>query len=288
MPSKIVRLPNAAKIYGGIEGIIAEVMEITPIDAAAWLKANQNNRPVRRRHVDFLAREIMMGNWQVNGQAIIIADGDEVLDGQHRLLAIIEAGKPIRSMVVWGISVEAFKTMDTGAVRSGADALFMHLKDGGVAVVKSAATAAQICNQLDRGIFSGRVRLSNTDVIEYVKKYPTILRCAETLQGYPHDTKPIPLGPGAGLYEMFRRKRSDAADTFMKNLYTGEGLTRTNVEYVLRVALQKDAAQVRRLPINVRLRMVIKGWNWLRRGNTEATRATITVQPTEDDEVKIF
>src|SRR6266568_3853923 len=129
MDSKIIKFPHGAKIYGSDKNIVAEVITIRPQDATEWLRCNKNNRPVRKRHVEFLAAEILAGNWQVNGQAIVIADNEEVLDGQHRLFAIIEAGKPIQSLVVYGITPEAFRTIDTGAKRTGADALALHFHD---------------------------------------------------------------------------------------------------------------------------------------------------------------
>src|SRR5882724_10236142 len=113
MAPKIIQFPHAAKIYGTDRNIIAEVITITPRDATEWLRCNKNNGPLRKRHGEFLARFITSGNWQVNGKAIVIADDAQVLDGQHRLFAIIDAGKPIQSLVVYGINPEAFSTIDT-------------------------------------------------------------------------------------------------------------------------------------------------------------------------------
>jgi hypothetical protein len=288
---KIIQFPNAAKIFGADRNVIAEIMTIRPSDATQWLRANRNNRPVRKRHVEFLASEILNGNWQVNGQAIVIAEDEQILDGQHRLFAIIEAGKPIKSMVVYGISPDAFKTIDTGAVRTGADALCLYFPDVQGYIVKAAATAAQWCYRLERqSIHShGRSRMSNTDVIEYVSKHPSMFQCTETLAGYPHESRPLSLGCGTALYEMFQRKNVEKADLFMRRFYTGEEIIRSDAEYILRAAFIRDAEKVAKYPIGIRMRMVIKGWNWVRRTKPEpATRATVTVKPDDDQKIKIF
>ena len=284
--SKVVEFSHPSKIYGS--EILAEVMTVTPRDASEWLKCNKNNRPVRRRHIEFLAREILSGNWQVNGQAIIIADNDEILDGQHRLFAIIEAGKSIRTMVVYGISKEAFKTIDTGALRTGADALSLHFHDVGPTVIKAVSTAVQWVSGLERASLSNKAKMSNTDVIEYVKGHPSIIRCAETIFTYPKETRPLPVGCGTALLEVFSRKNQEAAATFVKNLCTGEDLVRTDPEFILRAAFIKDATRVRKLPASVKMRMVIKGWNWIRRGNTSATINTVTVTTNEDPKVRVY
>lgn len=285
--AKIVQLPSSIEVWRDNKNVIAEVITITPADATSWLMCNTNNRPVRKRHVEFLAREILEGNWQVNGQAIIIAEDEQVLDGQHRLFAIIEAGKPIQSLVVYGISEEAFKTIDTGAVRTGADALSMHFKDVPNYAVKAAATAVTWCQRLERGL-AKYVRISNTDAIEYVKRHQSLIVHAETLQGFPHEARPISIGIGTALYEMFSRKDATKADEFMRRLYTGEELNRTDVEYLLRAAFMRDVQRTAKLPSDARVRMIVKGWNWRRRGHTEASRQVIAIMANDEPKVKIF
>lgn len=286
--SNIIQLRNAAKIFGADQDIVAEVVTITPEQATQWLRCNKNNRPVRRRHVAFLAEEMLAGNWQVNGQAIIIADDEQVLDGQHRLLAIIEAGRPVQSMVVYGITPEAFKTIDTGAVRTGADALALHFLDINAATIKCVATAVQWCKSLETGSLHAKLKTSNTDVIAYVKAHPSLLQCAETLQSYPKDARPLSLGLGTALYEMFARKKPELADKFMRDLYTGENLVRTDVEWLLRQAFIRDAQRTSKFPATARVRMVIKGWNWRRRGMMEASYQTIAIQANDDQKVRIL
>lgn len=286
--SNIIDLKHAAKIYGTDQNIVAEVVKITPEHATQWLRCNRNNRPVRRKHVAFLAEEILAGNWQVNGQAIVIAHDEQVLDGQHRLLAVIEAGKPIDSLVVYGITPEAFKTIDTGAVRSGSDALSLHFQDISIHTIKSVATAVQWCAKLEKLTVHSNCKVSNTDVIAYVNKHTSLIQCAETLQAYPKDSRPLSVGCGTALYEMFNRKKPDLAEKFMKDLYTGENLVRSDVEWLLRNAFIKDAQRTTKLPTSAKIKMVVKGWNWRRRGMTEASHNVIALQSNDDQRVRIL
>jgi hypothetical protein len=286
--SNVINFPNGAKIFGSTLNIVAEVMTITPTDAANWLRCNKSNRPLRKSHIRFLAGEIESGNWQVNGQAIVIADNEEVLDGQHRLHAIIEAGKPVQSLVIYGITPEAFRTIDTGIVRTGADALFLHFTESNHAVIKAAATAVQWVHRLERGTVHNNGKLSNTDVIEYVTNHMTLLHCAETLFGYPKETRPLSVGCGTALYEMFNRKDEAGASRFMRRFYTGEELVRTDPEFLLRNEFLKDSQRTAKYPAAIRMRMCIKGWNWLRRGNCEASPNTIAIQANDAPKIVIF
>lgn len=290
MSNNIIQLKHAAKIHG-CDGIVAEVVTITPTDATNWLRCNLHNRPVRKRHIEFLAGEIKNGNWQVNGQAIVIAEDEQVLDGQHRLLAIIEAGIPIKTMVVYGISAAAFSTIDTGAVRTSSDALCLHFTDYPQHVVKAVAVAVPWVKQLEKGsMHKNPKRLSNTEVIAYAKDHVSMFERAATLLHYPKDNRPLSTAIGTALYEYFSRKNEEAAGDFFRDLYTGENLSRTNVEYVLRQAFTKDAQRITsKLPSYVKVRMTVKAWNWRRRGRgDEASYQTIAVQPNEDQRLTIY
>lgn len=290
MTANIIQLKHAAKIHG-CDGIVAEVVTITPSDATNWLRCNMHNRPVRKRHVEFLAGEIKNGNWQINGQAIVIAEDEQVLDGQHRLLAIIEAGVAIKTMVVYGISAAAFSTIDTGAVRTSADALCLHFSEYPQHIVKAVASAVPWVKQLEKGsMHKNPKKLSNTEIIAYAKDHISLFERAATLLHYPKDNRPLSAGVGTALYEYFSRKDEETAGDFFRDLYTGENLSRNNVEYILRQAFTKDMQRITsKLPTYIKVRMTVKAWNWRRRGRgDEASTQTITVQPNEDQRLLIF
>lgn len=97
---------------------------VTPELATELLEKNKVNRPLRQTHVQRIANQIRLGKWQFNGDTIKISDSEDVLDGQHRLWAVIEANKPIETIIVYGIEKEAFSTIDTiRQSRNGSDVL---------------------------------------------------------------------------------------------------------------------------------------------------------------------
>lgn len=107
----------------------ARVVTITPDIATEWLAHNSRNRTARTGLVSQYARDMASGAFSLSGQPIIRNGDGSILDGQHRLLACVQAGVPFDSLVVSGIDSGVMHTLDSGAKRTFAD----YLKIEGVA-----------------------------------------------------------------------------------------------------------------------------------------------------------
>ena len=284
--NNIISLKNAISIS---KDVLIEKVKITPAMAAQWLKCNNLNRPLSNSHVNFLAREMKSNNWQLNGQAIIIAENEAVLDGQHRLHAIIESGETITSLVVYGILPEAFKTIDTGKNRCGKDALCLSYPDTPIVICTAVATAVRWCFCIDNKFVQNKAneKISNTQTLKFVAENPILWRCADILNGYPKEAKPLSIGAGTALYWAFNKKHWEFAGEFMRRFYTGEALKTTDPEYVLRAALIKDAQRSNKWPARARIRMVIKAWNAARKGK-KVTMSGIVPRADDNPQIEIL
>lgn len=98
--------------------IIAEIYEITPALAAQWLETSKGNRPINKERVVRYARAMKAGRWYVTDAGIGFDESGALINGHHRLLAIVEAGVTIRSLVVLGIEEAAKNHMDVGFSRT--------------------------------------------------------------------------------------------------------------------------------------------------------------------------
>jgi len=103
----------------------AKIEKVSPSLARKWLDKSEsiNQRGVRKARVEKLTHAILSGQWQVTHQGIALSPDGEVLDGQHRLLAIIASGETVEVMVMRDVPGEVFHSIDTGASRSPADSL---------------------------------------------------------------------------------------------------------------------------------------------------------------------
>lgn len=70
-----------------------------------------------------LAEAIRRSEWKLTHQGIAFDEAGYLLDGQHRLHAIVEAKIPVQMMVFHGLPREIFPVLDTGKRRSAADTL---------------------------------------------------------------------------------------------------------------------------------------------------------------------
>jgi hypothetical protein len=103
------------------------VMKITPEVAASFLARDQEqskkNRTIRPSKVQSFLAAIRDGNFKLTHQGIAIAPNGRILDGQHRLLAIIESGETVSMIVAFDTPEETFQFIDRGTPRRVRDAL---------------------------------------------------------------------------------------------------------------------------------------------------------------------
>jgi len=100
---------------------------ITPDRARELLALNtlpsQRNLGTNRGAYKMAVTAIRAGQWHLTHQGIAISDKGHLLDGQHRLHAVIETGIAINSIVAYGVPEESFTDIDSGAARRTADFL---------------------------------------------------------------------------------------------------------------------------------------------------------------------
>lgn len=105
--------------------VTVAITHISPELAKEWLGFNTNNRRLDKRNVSHLRDAITQGEWYMNGEAIIFSNDGRLLNGQHRLWAIIMAGIGVDVLVVRGVNQESFRTLDSGRVRRAGEVLAM-------------------------------------------------------------------------------------------------------------------------------------------------------------------
>jgi hypothetical protein len=99
--------------------MLTTIQTITPSAAKNLLEKNTGNfRKPDKQRVTHYANEMQLGRWVENGDTIKISCDDVLLDGQHRLLAVVQSGVPIKCIVVTGLDNTSAATMDRGRPRT--------------------------------------------------------------------------------------------------------------------------------------------------------------------------
>jgi hypothetical protein len=125
---------TASDVLPKTSAMIIELEVITPEIAQQILSGNTDNRPAKPKHVKFLADQMRAGAWQVTGDPVKISASGRLLDGQHRLMAVVESGTTQNLYVARDCEEEIFSVLDTGRARSagvyyGAKAENSHASD---------------------------------------------------------------------------------------------------------------------------------------------------------------
>ncbi|WP_141698345.1 hypothetical protein [Streptomyces lushanensis] len=103
--------------------LVWRIVKVTPELADTFLSRASVNRRLNMGHVKALTETILRGEWKLTHQGIAFDKTGALLDGQHRLQAIIEANTPVEMIVFEGLPKDVFPVLDTGKRRSAADTL---------------------------------------------------------------------------------------------------------------------------------------------------------------------
>lgn len=93
--------------------------KVSPTLAQQYLLKNvDNNRPINNKRVDFYASQMSKGQWRMSPQGIIFDRAGKLIDGQHRLHAIVRSNKTVDICVLYGAEPETFDVLDSGQGRT--------------------------------------------------------------------------------------------------------------------------------------------------------------------------
>lgn len=98
--------------------LITKTLIITPEMALDMLEKNKMNRNIDKKRVQKYAAAMKSGAWEMNGSTIVFAEDGTLLDGQHRLWAVIDAETPIEFLVVYNAPKSSITTLDIGKTRT--------------------------------------------------------------------------------------------------------------------------------------------------------------------------
>jgi len=194
-----------------------DIIMLTPEKAVELLDRNKMNRPLADTHVQRIAKQILDGKWMFNGDTIKVSEEGDVVDGQHRLWACIEAKKPIETVIIYGVPRAAFATVDTlRRPRSGGDVLAL---SGATRYRNIAASALAWLIRWQRGCLEDyrapQNRVENSDIEEAFVAHPGIIRAVERAVTVRSIGNPSIIG---FFYYLLSNKAPDLAERMMTTL----------------------------------------------------------------------
>lgn len=145
---------NTRDVVVELSPFAISIVEVDPDRARLWLKRNSpENRTVSPRAVSTFAADMRSGAWRLTHQAIAFNEHGMLIDGQHRLNAVLEAERSVPMLVITHTGATVKDPIDMGRKRSISDiigrsktavaalAVLRRLEGGGAAINESFTTA---------------------------------------------------------------------------------------------------------------------------------------------------
>lgn len=242
----------------------SKVVPITPALAKVWLGHNIRNRSLRVDYVNDLAGRIERGEWEMTGEAIKFSVNGALLDGQHRLSAIVKSGVTVPMMVMRGIAESAQDHMDTNRARTAADMLGLH----GYANTSTLAAAARLALGVESGSSDpGKNPVTHAKVKRFVEENPSMIDSVEFTRGLARKTD---CPPSVVAYTHWRLSQIDAieASNFWFSAAEKIGLSAGDPVIALTNRFAESRRNREQLSKRVYLSLIYRAWNARRVGKT--------------------
>lgn len=258
-------------------------IDVTPEFALELLKANKffTDRPEgetvlsNRRFVPELVerykKAILRGEWTLTHQGIGLDINGDLIDGQHRLAAIVQAGEEradppvvVRMPITYDLPPEAITHVDGGRKRTLSDLLSMEGEQN--TTLTAAAVGLLLAYDSGEPFTSWRQRTTTYDQAQAVlTREPTLRHSVRRgdLLSKERSLAVLPTAAVVGYHLVSRAYGADKAEEFLQPVRTGAGLEHGDPRLVLRnhfLRLAGAGKRQRRFPIN-QLAVVIKAFN---------------------------
>lgn len=244
---------------------------ITPQRARELLASNLHNRNLSKTRVHYYAEIMKRGEWDgKNGESIKIAEDGTLVDGQHRLAAVVESGVPVVMMVVYNVSIESQETLDQGRARTLSDMLKMRGYRNTIFLASVTRALVRWDSYSPESAFrsfgaSGAYTVTNGECFDFIEAHGKQIyesMCNSTVAARTLRVRPMIFGT---LYYKLSEAAPDYVDEFFSLLASGDGLHDGDPIYMLRQYLLRIAIKPNVTASAVWVAAItIKSWNaWL-------------------------
>ena len=198
---------------------------LTPADAKDLLAANVNNRVLRPDRIAQYAQDMANGDWTLTGEPLIFARDGQLLNGQHRLHACIQAEAPFTTAVARDADPAVFQHVDSGLKRTHGDITAQlgvkgaHLTAAAARFVLGYHAGAITGSGRDLTMAAPRRRIVR-EIADNVELYEKAVRVAKAGARMGHN----PTGLAAFGVLTAQINGEGSADEFVTGLLSGEGM----------------------------------------------------------------
>ncbi len=251
----------------------SRVQTITPARAAEYLARNTANRPLARRTVREFAEAMRRGEWRVTHQGIAFDTEGALVDGQHRLAAVVEADLPVEMTVFTEVPVGAFDVLDTGRRRNAADVLAIEGEKSAVMLAAMVRTVWLYEHRPELTWSGGDAAVSNHQIVTTLEQHPKLRDYVTVGEQIAAATGMIKSAAGAASYLVSQATGRRDLSPWFDGIIEGTGLAKGDPRLLFRRVMfshtRKQAGQVlRRRETREHVTLYLKAFNAWATGTT--------------------
>jgi hypothetical protein len=235
-----------------------EIVDVTPELAERWLARNPNNRNIRKAVIEGYARDMRTGDWVLNGETLKFDTSGRLIDGQHRLSAVIAADTSVPMIVVRGVDESVMDTVDAGAKRTYADALKLQGEENTTTLAAVARRAVMWSKGARTN--TGAIRPTPREMNAFLDENPSIRTSAEVAVRLSSRSL-LPASVVGLCHWLFAAFDTDEADWFLARVTDGDGISGNSPVAALRNRIIKMRVAGGRVNETEALALVIYAWN---------------------------
>lgn len=222
-----------------------EYVSITPQLAVEWLKSNTGNRRLSEPVVEAYASDMRAGAWKLTHQGIAFDASGRLIDGQHRLQAIVKAGFPVTMAVTRGLSASAQEVVDALKPRSISDQLGLVDK---LPNANKYAAACRIITEIEAGKHVDKTTLNGVRVVLSKYREP-IGEMIKAMRGTEFESASI-----VGTLAYCAAADGERVKLLASQIRTGESLHKHDPAYQIREWVRKYGCRDRYHAVSVVMR----------------------------------
>lgn len=240
-----------------------EWLEVDPEIARELLSNFATNRNSNQAVIAKYTRAMKDGKWYMIGEPICITNQGSVLNGMHRLKAVVASGCTVTLPVIWNVPAAAMASIDTGMPRG-----YHHIQQ--MRGIKNATHVSAVTRRLwlwDQGIYlqSGNITASYDELDAYLQQNPGIPALVASVKGsrLPPYTPP---SIAAVCRFIFGRISSEYEKAFWEGWSTGADLALDSPLLQLRQRFATDVnLRTHRNTGEMKIALACTAWNAFRK-----------------------
>lgn len=155
---------------------VVTIERINAAVAISYLDRNEGNRPLNMNTVSLYTQRMERGEFVLSNDAITFDAEGRLLNGQHRLKAVVQSDTDQPFLVLRGVPADTFTVMDDGKKRTPGDVLAITGIRGAIHMASTVRTVL---------LLRARKRTHNCGALSYRYSNEQIrMECMRDLKGY--------------------------------------------------------------------------------------------------------